>query len=483
MLFWHSQPEHYWPGPAEHYQCPSSSIFRESLALPFLKQEDQPLHSTPELHCPAFQYILCAATSPAVKIQDETLTYLNQGQSYEIRMLSNAKVSSEVPECKRLVKSVVRVVFHDRRLQYTVRQQLEGWKWSRPGDRILDLDIPLSVGVMEPHAHPSMLNTVDFLWDPMKRTSVFVQVHCISTEFTLRKNGGEKGVPFRVQVDTFRQNEHGAYTEHLHSASCQVKVFKPKGADRKQKTDREKIEKRSIQDRDKYQPSYDTTVLTECVPWPDSEVCTSPYSPGSTPGFSFPRNFKLSSPERVCSSPTCQSDSSTEGAGEVLSLSSSISDTQQWLIRNRFSSYCRLFTNFTGSDLMKLSRNDLVQICGAADGIRLWNALKARSVQPRLTLYIAREPTEEAVEKQEEAPPPVYQELYLEELTTTELTHRLAELFTIPTGQVHRLCKQGPTGIRILVTDLMIRNLPDESSFQVAVQKVQNPEGFHLILR
>lgn len=52
------------------------------------------------------------------------------------------------------------------------------------------------------------------------------QVHCISTEFTPRKHGGEKGVPFRVQVDTFKQNENGEYTEHLHSASCQIKVFK-----------------------------------------------------------------------------------------------------------------------------------------------------------------------------------------------------------------------------------------------------------------
>lgn len=53
-----------------------------------------------------------------------------------------------------------------------------------------------------------------------------LQVHCISTEFTPRKHGGEKGVPFRVQIDTFKQSENGEYTEHLHSASCQIKVFK-----------------------------------------------------------------------------------------------------------------------------------------------------------------------------------------------------------------------------------------------------------------
>lgn len=63
---------------------------------------------------------------------------------------------------------------------------------------------------------------------------MFIQVHYVSTEFTKRKHGGEKGVLFRVQIDTFKENENGEYTEHLHSASCQIKVFKPKGADRKQ---------------------------------------------------------------------------------------------------------------------------------------------------------------------------------------------------------------------------------------------------------
>lgn len=42
----------------------------------------------------------------------------------------------------------------------------------------------------------------------------------------MRKHGGEKGVPFRIQIDTFKENEAGDYTEHLHSASCQIKVFK-----------------------------------------------------------------------------------------------------------------------------------------------------------------------------------------------------------------------------------------------------------------
>ena len=39
----------------------------------------------------------------------------------------------------------------------------------------------------------------------------------------------------------------------------------------------------------------------------------------------------------------------------------------------RISFYCS-----PGADLLKLTKEDLVQICGAADGIRLYNSLKSR---------------------------------------------------------------------------------------------------------
>nr|XP_030695663.2 transcription factor CP2-like protein 1 [Globicephala melas] len=299
MLFWHSQPEHLWPSPGELYPGPPSSLLREALPLPYLKQEEPPNIPRAEPPCPTFQYVLCAATSPAVKQQEETLTYLNQGQSYEVRMLCNPKLG-DATQGPRLLKSVVRVVFHDRRLQYTEQQQLDGWRWSRPGDRILDIDVPLSVGVIEPQVLPSQLNTVEFYWDPAKRTSLFLQVHCISTEFTPRKKGGEKGVPFRLQIDTFKPCDKELSPEHLHSAGCLIKVFKPKGADRKLKTDREKVEKQPVHERDKYQTACESTVFMECSPWP--EPSSGPHPPLSPLALTSPNSCKLP-PERLCSSP------------------------------------------------------------------------------------------------------------------------------------------------------------------------------------
>ncbi|XP_024153893.1 upstream-binding protein 1 isoform X1 [Oryzias melastigma] len=506
------------------------------LALPIFKQEDSSLPPENETKNPPFQYVLCAATSPAVKLHEETLTYLNQGQSYEVRMLDNRK-PGELPELSnKMVKSIVRVVFHDRRLQYTEHQQLEGWKWNRPGDRLLDIDIPMSVGIVEPKTHPSQLNAAEFLWDINKRASVFVQVHCISTEFTPRKHGGEKGVPFRIQIDTFSQGECGEYTEHLHSASCQIKVFKPKGADRKQKTDREKMEKRSAQEKEKYQPSYDTTVLSEtrlepvieeagdhelkksskrtlpadcgdslakrgsCSPWPDTPYVST--NQAATPTFtSTPLSTYTASSvlDSDSSSPNHQADPGSHGNSEVreakqLSPTASIQETQKWLLKNRFSSYTRLFSHFSGSDLLKLTRDDLVQICGPADGIRLFNALKSRSVRPRLTVYVCRESPQQSPllerhctsENGEDGVSPrlhVYHALYLEDLTAAELIRKMACVCSIPLGKINQVYRQGPTGIHILLSDQMVYNLPDESCFLISTVKDELGDGLHLILK
>uniref|UniRef100_A0A8C0KTR9 Transcription factor CP2 n=1 Tax=Canis lupus dingo TaxID=286419 RepID=A0A8C0KTR9_CANLU len=439
--------------------------FSDVLALPIFKQEESSLPPDNENKILPFQYVLCAATSPAVKLHDETLTYLNQGQSYEIRMLDNRKLG-ELPEINgKLVKSIFRVVFHDRRLQYTEHQQLEGWRWNRPGDRILDIDIPMSVGIIDPRANPTQLNTVEFLWDPAKRTSVFIQVHCISTEFTMRKHGGEKGVPFRVQIDTFKENENGEYTEHLHSASCQIKVFKPKGADRKQKTDREKMEKRTPHEKEKYQPSYETTILTECSPWPEITYVNNSPSPGfNSSHSSFSLGEGNGSPNHQPEPPPPVTDVSLK-LNNLLPTTTP-QEAQQWLHRNRFSTFTRLFTNFSGADLLKLTRDDVIQICGPADGIRLFNALKGRMVRPRLTIYVCQESLQLREQQQQQQQQQqkhedgdsngtffVYHAIYLEELTAVELTEKIAQLFSISPRQISQIYKQGPTGIHVLISD------------------------------
>ncbi|XP_025785940.1 alpha-globin transcription factor CP2 isoform X3 [Puma concolor] len=406
------------------------------LALPIFKQEESSLPPDNENKILPFQYVLCAATSPAVKLHDETLTYLNQGQSYEIRMLDNRKLG-ELPEINgKLVKSIFRVVFHDRRLQYTEHQQLEGWRWNRPGDRILDIDIPMSVGIIDPRANPTQLNTVEFLWDPAKRTSVFIQ---------------------------------------------------PKGADRKQKTDREKMEKRTPHEKEKYQPSYETTILTECSPWPEITYVNNSPSPGFNSSHS---SFSLGEGN---GSPNHQPEPPPPVTDNLLPTTTP-QEAQQWLHRNRFSTFTRLFTNFSGADLLKLTRDDVIQICGPADGIRLFNALKGRMVRPRLTIYVCQESLQLREQQQQQQQQKredgdsngtffVYHAIYLEELTAVELTEKIAQLFSISPRQISQIYKQGPTGIHVLISDEMIQNFQEEACFILDTMKAETNDSYHIILK
>lgn len=90
------------------------------------------------------------------------------------------------------------------------------------------------------------------------------------------------------------------------------------------------------------------------------------------------------SPYSLTTPPSATSRSSACQSADI-TPTSSIDQTRDWLVRNRFSQYVSLFANYCGVDLLRLSRRDLVDLCGIADGIRLYNALRTQTVR---VLYV-----------------------------------------------------------------------------------------------
>lgn len=158
--------------------------------------------------------------------------------------------------------------------------------------------------------------------------------------------------------------------------------------------------------------------------------------------------------------------------------------TAQWLCKNSFGNYTSTFANFTGADILRLTRNDLIQICGVADGIRLlyslhpkqvWFYIWFHSIQfpvreiqfefvffraiVRLTLYVCT------------ATSAVYHALYLNQMGKNEMSEKLSALLGIHQNQIQEIYLQGPNEIRILVTDEVVCNLKDKSMFSVQVLK------------
>jgi len=75
-------------------------------------------------------------------------------------------------------------------------EQISEWSLKHPAERILDIDLPLSYGIVDPVRDPCNLNVVSFKWDPTRDTGVYVKVNCI--------------IPFRLQVIAFKDQISGA---------------------------------------------------------------------------------------------------------------------------------------------------------------------------------------------------------------------------------------------------------------------------------
>ncbi|XP_018023771.1 uncharacterized protein LOC108679623 isoform X2 [Hyalella azteca] len=431
-----------------------------------------------------FQYILSVPTSTAVKRSEDTLSYLNQGQPYEIKI----KKLGDITKCVgKKFTSFIRICFHERRFQFIEKEQLTQWHQLRPNERIIEIDVPLSYGISEVQQSKHGQAVVRFDWDPNKDVAAYIKVNCISTEFTQRKHGGEKGVPFRIQIETCANI--GGQMQRLNVCGCQVKVFKLKGADRKHKQDRDKISKLPLEEREKFQESCECTILTtyigDAIYAPEERWCSSPES-GAGSG---PELRQEAAPGIVCSSgsiavsstpvtsattspvqqrkllacvgipaysgnPAATDFIESHVPGSVLNSAlegdESAVQIQVWLKHHRFSNLAATFANFTATDILRLSRSEIIEICGLADGIRLFNALHAKSVVPRLTLYICSEGET------------VYSALYLERATYKELVRKLASLFSLEPCAVQDVVWQGPSGIHVKLNDEVVRNFQDE---------------------
>ena len=102
------------------------------------------LPSTPSLlPCPSFcpsmyriVIVLLAQTAFGTKVADETVTYLNKGQAYEVKLFTTDGQPKD-----KLFKSTVRLCFYERRYQFSEQEQIISWQIEHPGERMLVLGV------------------------------------------------------------------------------------------------------------------------------------------------------------------------------------------------------------------------------------------------------------------------------------------------------------------------------------------------------
>ena len=167
------------------------------------------------------------------------------------------------------------------------------------------------------------------------------------------------------------------------------------------------------------------------------------------------------------SGPTSQPSLATPGPADtktwkvLLPHTASVETTAGWLAYNRFGQHVKTFSNYEARDLLRLSKEELIQLIGLVDGIRLYNDIHLKPLAPRLILYLA--------EKGET----VFQPLLLQEVTVLDLLdtiyqtfkvcrkifqwHNLTVILLQVPNTINNVIIEGPSRISIKLTDEFLR--------------------------
>ncbi|CAO3641968.1 unnamed protein product [Cunninghamella blakesleeana] len=223
-----------------------------------------------------YQIVLQACTAAAQRFSESSLTYLNRGQAYSIHFQdtqqnnnnsnnhnhshnnnNNNNNNNNTNDC--IITSTISITFHDATHRQASQNYWRFWlsQQERPNDaRALDIDSQQSTGILSVH-YPSF-DRILFTWSSQAGANVFIRFNCLSTDFSRIK--GVKGIPLRVLVESSSSldnhphdnNNDPIKTENnepthldavVEKSYCKIKLFRDKGAERKNKDDAKQISK------------------------------------------------------------------------------------------------------------------------------------------------------------------------------------------------------------------------------------------------
>ena len=420
-----------------------------------------------------FEFILNALTASSARINEETTTYLNQGQPYEIKFRANINNSASDNILPTIYRSILRLCFWDKTLQNQEHELMQKWLNEYHLSSLFDIDMNLTYGILSVICSKQIPNAVEIVWDTSTTTSLFIRFKCTSTDFAQKRHGGEKGIPLRIQIDTYYENDVDD-VKHLHACCCKIQLFRLKGAQRKNKADKIRIDKLNNDQRRRYQTTLDYTILQSCnasplytlnllsLSYPPDDL-SDVYTPSiiTTENIIVPKKRNNSTGYLSSSLPDMKYSCSvlTNDKNEIvtkITTRSTNEEVLQWLNNNNFSSVSNRFQDYTGIDLLRLNINDFRRICNGDDSIsiRLYNQLNETIVPSLKTLYIKTTNND------------IYSAIYLHTLTRRELGEKLFQLIHQTQQELFTMSLElNKIKIKIDNDNVVKYSLPDQGQF------------------
>ncbi|GAN06282.1 cp2 transcription factor protein [Mucor ambiguus] len=201
-----------------------------------------------------FSAVLHAPTAVTKKHDEQPVTYLNRGQAYLLDLESTATDST--------LTSTISIAFHEASHRQIAENYWKYWisQQENPNEATaIDLDANQTIGVY--NIRLVSFDRISFDWQGRFGAKVYVRFNCLSTDFSRIK--GVKGIPMRAIVETTglhyaslpsnSQAYKGTFErttdnnveryDYKESCYCKIKLFRDKGAERKNKDDKKQMAK------------------------------------------------------------------------------------------------------------------------------------------------------------------------------------------------------------------------------------------------
>ncbi|KAG2224932.1 hypothetical protein INT45_010881 [Circinella minor] len=228
----HQPPPHHYHHQQHHHHSYASPRSQTSTTITSVVP-------SPPTSCPSsaaipnlrYEIILEAPTAAAQKVEEAPLTYLNKGQFYNINVKDTESIDVEIT-------STIKITFHDESHRKVASNYWKFWmSQQKHGQaRAIDIDTGRCSGVHNVEAN--YFDSISFQWNGKAGASISIRFNCLSTDFSRIK--GVKGIPLRLHMDNRLTNDSPPASE---SSFCRIKLFRDKGAERKNKDDARHIEK------------------------------------------------------------------------------------------------------------------------------------------------------------------------------------------------------------------------------------------------
>ncbi|KAI7900676.1 CP2 transcription factor-domain-containing protein [Cokeromyces recurvatus] len=223
-----------------------------------------------------YDIALEAPTAASQKIDETPLTYLNKGQYYIITLKDKDRYDGDII-------STVSITFHEESYRASAKDYWKFWLTQQKNTndaKAIEIDLTRSNGAQAIEGN-RQFDRISFRWNGKLGASVQIRFNCLSTDFSRIK--GVKGIPLRLQIESEQQPQQPATLPHMirspsqqiERTFCRIKLFRDKGAERKNKDDAKHIERQLEKLRGKsgephplwlaYSPTSPITLFREIV--------------------------------------------------------------------------------------------------------------------------------------------------------------------------------------------------------------------------